>query len=156
VALDSDAVTTPEQVDALSRLAATAAGLDTNRGDVVTVSTMPFAAVAALQADDGAGFARQMELILSIARILAMLIAPIILLVAIRFILNRRGGPTDGRSGKDAAAILRATQEALPAPKAADIAQARLQQELSHLARTDPSAMAHVVRSWLQEDKALK
>ena len=40
----------------------------------------------------------------------------------------------------------------LPAPGAAEAERAKMHQELSDVARSDPAAVAQLVRTWIQED----
>lgn len=165
VALDSEAVNDPEQADAISRLVATAAGLNLARGDVVTLTSMPFS-TAERQASQAADAARQRELILTLARLFAMVLGPLGV-AAVIWLLLRRGraqpAPTITVTGHPHAQLLaaleqpaelpeEAAQRSLPPPQENPETQ-RLQKELSHIADTSPATVAMLVRTWLQEDR---
>ena len=83
------------QADAISRLVATAAGLNTDRGDLVTLTSLPFNGVTELKPLEAAEQARQFETILSIARMVAMVLGPLMVALLVWMIL-RKGRPRSG------------------------------------------------------------
>ncbi|MGE3269631.1 MAG: flagellar basal-body MS-ring/collar protein FliF [Chloroflexota bacterium] len=160
VALDSEVIADPAQADAISRLVATAAGLDTNRGDLVTLTSLPFNAVGAAKPAELAEQARQREMMLSIARMVAMVLGPLLVVGMIWMVLRRNRPKPEKPEIKEVAGDakvngqLTAEQQvaALPKPEI-DPEQARIEKELVQMAKLDPTMMANLVRSWMAEDK---
>lgn len=161
VALDSEVIADPAQADAISRLVATAAGLDTNRGDLVTLTSLPFNAVGAAKPAELAEQARQREMMLSIARMVAMVLGPLLVVGMIWMVLRRSRPKPEKPEIKDVAAnskvngALTAEQQMAALPKAPEIdpEQARIEKELQQMAKLDPQMMATLIRSWMAEDK---
>jgi flagellar M-ring protein FliF len=159
VALDSDVIADPAQADAISRLVATAAGLDTNRGDLVTLTSLPFSASGTAKPADIAEQARQREMMLSLARMVAMVLGPL-LVVGMIWLVLRRSRPKPEKpeikdvTGANGTPGLSAEQQlaALPQPEI-DPEQQRIEKELNRIARTDPALMASLIRNWMNEDK---
>lgn len=160
VALDSEVVADPAQADAISRLVATAAGLNTDRGDLVTLTSLPFSVEGRAKPAELAEAARQRETMLSLARMVAMVLGPL-LVVGLIWAVLRRGRRTSARPEitelNDAARLqspLTAAEQlaALPDP-VADSEQQRIEREVATMARNDPTMVANLIRSWLAEDK---
>lgn len=156
VALDSDTVAGVEQVDVMTRLVATAAGLDVNRGDVVTLTTLPFSPAVGAESGELAGSARQAEFALSLARILAMLIGPLIVLGIILVIMKRPAASFSVRAPQVSPALTAPVIEALPRPRSEDLSAARLQKELGAFAQSDPATVAQIVRGWMVEERGAR
>jgi flagellar M-ring protein FliF len=161
VALDSEVIADPAQADAISRLVATAAGLDTNRGDLVTLTSLPFNAVGAAKPAELAEQARQREMMLSVARMVAMVLGPLLVVGMIWLVLRRSRPKPEKPEIKEVAAAnakvngaLTAEQQlaSLPKPEI-DPEQARIEKELQQMAKLDPQMMANLIRSWMAEDK---
>jgi flagellar M-ring protein FliF len=162
VALDSEVIADPAQADAISKLVATAAGLDTNRGDLVTLTSLPFNAAGTARPADIAEQARQRETMLSLARMVAMVLGPL-LVVGMIWLVLRRSKPkaekpkiedvSDKSKNADGKALTAEQQiAALPVPDV-DPEQQRIEKELVRMAKTDPTMMANLIRSWMAEDK---
>jgi flagellar M-ring protein FliF len=160
VALDSEVIADPAQADAISKLVATAAGLDTNRGDLVTLTSLPFNAAGTAKPADIAEQARQRETMLSLARMVAMVLGPL-LVVGMIWMVLRRGRPKppkpdikDVTDKKTEGKALTAEQQiaALPVPEV-DPEQQRIEKELVRMAKNDPAMMANLIRTWMSEDK---
>lgn len=160
VALDSSVVADDKQADAIGRLVATAAGLDMNRGDAVTLTSMPFSPAVDQRAAQMAEIARQREMVLMVARTVAMIVGPLLIAALILLVLRRgrRSNPQLDISLPPALPGGRRHLEqpqarpGLPAPAPVEVERAHLQQELGNVARADPSAVAQLVRAWLAED----
>src|SRR5579875_1069967 len=171
VAIDSAVITDPQQADALSRLVATAAGLDTARGDVVTFTSLPFSPPAPVRPELAA--LRQREQLLQTLRLAALVLGPLVVVVVVWLILRRgrrreattpaiRVEPAAPPLLAPAAAVAQATEAVAAAAEAAgaltpskdDVQYANAQRELSHMARNDPEAMAGLIRAWLAEERA--
>ena len=160
VALDSEVVADPAQADAISRLVATAAGLNTDRGDLVTLTSLPFSIEGRTKPAELAEVARQRETILSLARMVAMVLGPLLVVGMIWLVLRRgRQAPAKPEITELAATpkperALTADEEyaALPEPEV-DPEQARIEKEVTTMARNDPTMVANLIRSWLAEDR---
>jgi flagellar M-ring protein FliF len=161
VALDSEVVADPAQADAISRLVATAAGLNTDRGDLVTLTSLPFSAEGRAKPAELAEAARQRETMLSLARMVAMVLGPL-LVVGLIWLVLRRGQQKPARPEisevKDDMKldrVLSAEEQvaALPEPEI-DPEQQRIEKEVVMMARNDPTMVANLIRSWLAEDRA--
>jgi flagellar M-ring protein FliF len=160
VALASDVIADPAQADAISRLVATAAGLDTSRGDLVTLTSLPFSAAGTARPADIAEQARQRETMLSLARVVAMVLGPLLVVGMIWLVLRRSRPKPEKLEIKDVqpdeldgAALPPEPQlPALPRPEI-DPEQQRIEQELVRMAKADPAMMAGLIRTWMNEDK---
>ncbi|MFN8634018.1 MAG: flagellar basal-body MS-ring/collar protein FliF [Chloroflexota bacterium] len=161
VALDSEVIADPAQADAISKLVATAAGLDTNRGDLVTLTSLPFSPAGTIKPSDVAEQARQRQMMLDIARMVAMVLGPL-LVVGMIWLVIRRNRPKTLKptitevteQEAEAQAALKAEQElaALPVPEI-DQELARVEKELVRMAKSDPAMVASLLRTWMAEDK---
>ncbi len=158
VALDSSVVADEAQANAIGKLVSTAAGLDMNRGDAVTLTSMPFSPAVDRSGVQAADAARQREMILMIARIAAMILGPL-LIAALLLTVLRRGRSRTPRIDISLPPALPGGHRlahqptaSLPAPAPVDAERAQLQQELTTVAKSDPAAVAQLVRAWMQED----
>ena len=159
VALDSGVVADDKQAEAIGRLVATAAGLDMNRGDAVTLTSTPFSPAVDQRAAQMAEIARQREMVLMVARTVAMIVGPLLIAALILLVLRRgrRSNPHLDVSLPPALPSGRRYLEqqppkgGLPAPAPIELERAHLQQELGNVARADPSAVAQLIRAWLAE-----
>lgn len=168
VALDNEAIADSAQVDAISKLVATAAGLDLQRGDVVTLTSLPFAPDQAKPPE--AGPARQLEMLLGVARTVGMVVGPLVVVILILATLRRGrqrpddqlvtvtplpGGPralADGGTENRAAARAYGAPPGRELPSREEAEAASLQRKLTGIARSDPAVVAQLIRTWLQED----
>src|SRR5205823_1532012 len=75
--------------DAISKLVATAAGLDTQRGDVVTLTSLPFSSLNDRRVTESADDARMRELVVTVSRLLAMALGPLLVSLLLWRILKR-------------------------------------------------------------------
>jgi flagellar M-ring protein FliF len=177
VALDSDVVNDVDQADAISKLVATAAGLDTQRGDVVTLTSLPFSSLNERRVGENVDDMRMREFVVTVARLLAMALGPLLVSLLLWRILKRDKRapagpiinveplPVDGTPALEAGAEAtrelpvveqrKRIQAAITAPQITEDEkqQIRLQEELTQIARAEPVAVAQLVRSWLQEDR---
>ncbi|MFN0074119.1 MAG: flagellar basal-body MS-ring/collar protein FliF [Chloroflexota bacterium] len=167
VALDSETVTDGAQADAISRLVATAAGLNTDRGDLVTLTSMPFIGAGVLKPVEAAEQARQLEMVLSVARMVAMVLGPLMVVLMIWMILRKgrpRPQPVVVNAAPASAGALTASEiveeePATPLPVREllgsgrkDPEQERVRRELQSMAESNPASVAQLIRSWLAED----
>lgn len=161
VALDSEVIADPAQADAISRLVATAAGLDTNRGDLVTLTSLPFSPAGTVKPAEIAEQARQRETMLSLARTVAMVIGPLLVVGMIWLVLRRNRPKPEKVEIKDVTenpaegskALAAEQLAALPSGPEIDPEQVRIEKELVRIAKNDPAMMASLIRTWMAEDK---
>jgi flagellar M-ring protein FliF len=176
VALDSETIANDAEADAISRLVATAAGLNTERGDLVTLTSLPFNGADDLKPMEAAEQARQFETILSIARLVAMVLGPLMVALLIWMILRKgrprpalqamqpalAGGPVavsvGALAGAEEAGSAEEELEPLPTRELMggsrqDPEQDRIRRELRAIAESNPASVAQLIRSWLTEDR---
>lgn len=174
VALDSEIVADPAQVDAISKLVATAAGLDTTRGDLVTLTTLPFNPSGEKRPMDVAEAARQREMYVSMARVSAMVVGPLLVLLMVWLILRRKRPkelkPAITVEAQGAAALPAGTSVTadgeegainesttstykLAAAAVEDPEEKRIREELMEIAEREPATVANLIRTWLQEER---
>ncbi len=156
------------QMDEVTRLVSAASGIDPARGDVLAVSRMAFYREPAT--DDAKAMADAMELerTLQFGKIGAMAIGPV-LLFALLLLLTRRS-----RSRSQPVAMLpNRTQAGIPAPavvtaigqataeqiESANLAtedprQKIVKEQVTNLVRTQPTAVADLIKNWMSEDVA--
>jgi flagellar biosynthesis/type III secretory pathway M-ring protein FliF/YscJ len=99
-------------------------------------------------------------MMLSIARMVAMVLGPLLVVGMIWMVLRRSRPKPEKPVIKDVAAngkvngALTAEQQmaSLPKPEI-DPEQARIEKELQQMAKLDPQMMATLIRSWMAEDK---
>lgn len=162
VALDSQVINDPAQADAISKLVATAAGLNPERGDVVTLTSMPFVASGGQAPAQVAEQARQREMLLTLLRLVALVVGPLLVALVIWIVLGRGRKPVVRaaiparpavEAGRQAPSKLPSEQRAAELPSAPEDSEtSRIQKELTTLAQTDPAAVAQLIRTWMQED----
>lgn len=160
VVLDQQAPVAASQVETIQQLVTTAAAIDTTRGDLITVSALPFDRTLAETEQAALSEAEQREQLLSYLRLGALALAPLLvliaLLVAIR--LARRPHPTAltpafaGGLGEETGRTV-VTEVADP-EKLLKEAQATSphQEQVEFMARKDPAMIAQLMRTWLQDE----
>jgi flagellar M-ring protein FliF len=124
VVLDSTAPVDQAQLDAIRSLVSAAVGLDPQRGDTVSVAALPFDRSASERIQKQFDDARQWDLILSAARIVAALLGPALLLLALWLTL-RRPAPRRATRTHDAATRQERARQAAGDGKAAPRDRAR-------------------------------
>lgn len=159
VVLDQQAPVAASQVDTIQQLVATAAAIDAKRGDLVTVSALPFDRTAAETEQAAFSEADKREQLLSYLRLGALIAAPLLvligLLVAVR--MARRPAATaltpayaglgDGTGQTvvtdvlDPDKLLKEAQDANPH-----------HEQIEFMARKDPAMVAQLMRTWLQDE----
>lgn len=179
VVLDAqqEADATPAQIDQVSKLVSAAAGLDPNRGDVLAVSSIAYNKDAFASDTRAMDEAQQWEKNLQLAKIGAMAIGPVLLLMLL-LVATRRG-----RSVRDATSPgsvrahqlrqLRQTwqneiadggvivsigasdtsQVDIPKLGAEDPRQRLVKDQVTTLVKSKPDAVAELIKTWMSEDK---
>jgi flagellar M-ring protein FliF len=161
-AVDSTIIGDVEQFDAISRLIATAAGLDVNRGDLVTLTSLPFAPTPTQPEVPTAEWAQRAEAILTGVRIGTMVLGPLIMLLLIRLILRGKSSPraplvlplAPMEDRLERSDPVRALPNRTRDPES--LPQTRMHEEVQAFARAEPAAVAQIVRTWLREDQAVQ
>jgi flagellar M-ring protein FliF len=160
VVLDQQAPVAASQVETIQQLVATAAAIDTKRGDLVTVSALPFDRTLAETEQAALSEAEQREQLQSYLRLGALALAPLLvliaLLVAVR--LARRphptalvpafaGGPVE-ETGRTVVTEVTDPEKLLKEAQAANPHQ----EQVEFMARKDPAMIAQLMRTWLQDE----
>jgi flagellar biosynthesis/type III secretory pathway M-ring protein FliF/YscJ len=162
VVLDQTTVD-PTQIDAIRTALSTAAGVDTqNRGDQIAVTAIPFNNTELVQQQAAANDASQQAQILTYAHLAALVLGPILLLVALRFVIGRgkaKEGPKTASSPRanEAAAAPVAPVAPRPRPVAAqppvDPERAHVHDQIQQLASSNPGTLASLIQTWIEEDR---
>jgi flagellar M-ring protein FliF len=168
VLIDETAVT-EEQVTAIEKMVATAAGVDAARGDTVNITRLPFDTTAATAADESAKVAQAAE---SQAEMMSMArTAAIVLVILIALFLAYRSAKSARKEtaipiniGELQSASRSMTQLSVEGgmPQESIMATAALprasgpEHELSTIADQRPQEVANVLRAWLAESKGRK
>ncbi len=162
VAVLLDGVTNQNELRQLRAAVIAAAGLNLARGDVLSISSVPFDNSTAIAAAAAATAQQQQALILSIARWAALVIVPLVLLFLLRRMLVsarvKRFNELDEpgleviEEGQGPAALTALTgandMAAIAAPR--DSAARRTMVEL---AREKPELVAGLIGQWIEEDR---
>lgn len=171
VAVMVNANLTPQQREAIQNTVATAAGIDTRRGDQITVTGMPFNTAmvdamrqaAAEQRDAERGTMRNYLIAAGVVALIALVL----------YLRSRRrpefeeleGMPLPGTiavAGAGAAAVAMASPPPLPEPTLSrhrvrdktpdELERERLEQEVQTLSQARPEDVAALLKTWLAED----
>jgi flagellar M-ring protein FliF len=164
VLIDEEAVS-EEQVAQIEEMVATAAGVDAERGDTVSITRMPFDTSADEEADKEAqaqaGAAAQSELFSLIRTVLIVVVVIVALFLGYRSSKSARRLTMSPISFEDLPEALRptvlATQAAAPVEEERPAALVRppsAQEELGKVANDHPEEIALVLRTWLNESKS--
>ena len=171
VAADSDSFSS-DDIQKISDLVGAAAGIDAKRGDVLTVTLVPFdktARTAEAEATD------QTSQIMETVKAVAPLAGPVLLFLMLLIFLRRPGSSTGNRvisvkvpAGVTADQIERyrmtagksglgAAEEPMaieaPRPTERDLERQRVQQQIATLAHDNPQMLTQLIQTWIEEDK---
>ncbi len=164
---------TPEQVataktrsDAILAAISTAAGIDTaGRGDQITVTPLPFNREQLELTQKAMEETARTDQMVSYGRIGALVLSPLILLVALWFILGRparssKGGAVSrlgAAAGATAGGSDRSPLPAMPKapqrPIAEDPQKVYIRDQISGLAKSNPATVAQLIQTWMDEDR---
>jgi flagellar M-ring protein FliF len=157
VAVVLNGVNSTAEIASLRQAVSAAAGLVPARGDVLTITSVPFDSSADNAAATAAAAQAQRDMILNIVRWLALIVVPLVLL----FLLRRLLLPSRLRKyNADALANLQVLEDqagqlhssdtlvALPSPR--DV----MRDSLTQLAREKPEIVAGLIGQWIDEDRA--
>jgi flagellar biosynthesis/type III secretory pathway M-ring protein FliF/YscJ len=102
--------------------------------------------------------ARMMETALSVGRIVAMVLGPLIVLFFIRQMLRDKSPRSRviplAAAGRSPEQLEAQRTPAIPVRNLRDAEHAHVQEEVQAFARSEPAAVAEIVRTWLREDQA--
>ena len=138
---------------------ATAVGLNPQRGDQLSLTSVPFDTTAARQAATVAQQAQQQAFILDLARWAALIVVPLILLFLLRRLL-RAGRPQPGTvSVVEQTPLLDGSGPVLlPSPEPAlsteQLRRLQMQKDLIDMARDNPQEVAALISSWVDEGRS--
>jgi flagellar M-ring protein FliF len=149
-----------------------AAGIDPNRGDILTVTSLAFNRDELLATQTAMADAAQKEQLMSYLHLAALVIGPVLMLVALFFILGRRRKRT---ALATAALALNAAQPKLievtelappTAARAAKLAAANgqaigtedpqklyVREQIQMLGKSNPATVAQLIQTWMDEDR---
>ncbi|MGH2344695.1 MAG: flagellar basal-body MS-ring/collar protein FliF, partial [Chloroflexota bacterium] len=154
VAVVLDGVSNAKEIASIRQAVKAAVGLQTARGDQLSITSMPFDQSAAKQAAADQASQQQRELILSIARWAALIIVPLILLFLLRRLLvpaRLRAYDDEARGGVQ---VIEHRDELVGAVPVAALpgAHMQLRQSLAEVARDKPEVLAGMIGRWIEED----
>jgi flagellar M-ring protein FliF len=180
VVVDSGKNASSSQIADITKLVSAAAGVDTTRGDVIAVSSLPFNRDS-IEADlKSMQDAAQFDKYMSLGKVGAMALGPVLLLVLL-FMLTRRGKSKQMRGGKQLkgggkrpqlagpaaagalggnvditmSAIAQAEEKpppSFPKPIQEDPQHKFIREQVTNLAKMQPEAVADMIKSWQHED----
>ncbi len=151
----NDGTVTAAQLENLRQVVAAAAGIDPNRGDTLTVTTLPFQprpeeAAASTPPTD-------LERTLAYGRLAALVVAPLALILLVFLLLRRTrtyyAVPAPAPAPPPAATVDTGTEESelrageQPVPLAPGYVE-----QLTGIARQRPEVIAQVIQGWLSEE----
>lgn len=177
VVLDGPAQADATQIENITKLVSAAAGIDTARGDVLAVSSIPFDRSAFASDAKAMEEKQQWETYLQLGRIGAMIIGPVLLLLLFYLVVFRRrpagsysvrqlphnikpglAGPAaiaaiGQASGVETQSLEKPVEDFQAQPVVAEDPQHRfLREQVTGLVRTKPEVVAELVQNWLKED----
>jgi flagellar M-ring protein FliF len=160
VVLDQQAPVAASQVDTIQQLVTTAAGIDPKRGDLITVSALPFDRTQVETEQVALAEAARQEQLLTYLRLGALIGVPLLVLIALLIAVRMGRRPASMALAPVAAGALGGpgrvvvTDVTDPGQFVKDSqAASPNQQQVEFLARKDPAMIAQMVRTWLQEDE---
>jgi flagellar M-ring protein FliF len=149
-----------------------AAGIDPNRGDILTVTSLAFNRDELLATQTAMADATQKEQLMSYLHLAALVIGPVLMLVALFFILGRRRKRTalaTATLALNAAQpkLIEVTELAPPtAARAAKLAAANgqvigtedpqklyVREQIQMLGKSNPATVAQLIQTWMDEDR---
>lgn len=160
--LVDEAVVAPEQVASIEQMVSTAAGIDAARGDLVTVTALPFDVPDVVEAEENlaeqqaAAVASEQQMSMIRTAIIGFVIL-IALFLAFRSTRKARrevSTPIDIAALKSAAAPaeLEYVEPEVAAPVPIDAASVTALDELSAVADSNPEDIARILQGWLADE----
>jgi flagellar M-ring protein FliF len=155
-----------------------AAGIDQTRGDVLTVTALAFNRDELLATQVALADAAQKEQLMSYLHLGALVLGPLLLLVALFIILSRGRKKTVSQAARVAAEAIAAAAEikdvepvnpavvipgakpgakpgvaVVTAPIAEDAQKAYYREQIQQLGKSNPATVAQLIQTWMDEDR---
>lgn len=159
VVVDSEALEDPSHLEEITSLVFSAAGMDRERGDNITVTSLPFKSGISEADIQAVEEATSQDRTMTMIRTAAMVLGPLLLLLILRLMLRRSAGQAGVRVLPPASRRLRAARSAegeplaLPSLPEGNRRQAMLGNQMMALARNDASTLSQLIDTWVEEDK---
>lgn len=161
--LVDDAVVQPDQIPALEEMIRTAAGFDAERGDLVTVTALPFSApILAEVGEDLAEAAaaaeaseQQMSMIRTGIMAFVILIALFLAYRSTRKARREVSTPIDIDALRAGPSNELGAGDAMAMPKPLDPASINALDELSEIADRNPEDVAKILQGWLADERQM-
>jgi flagellar M-ring protein FliF len=169
VAVILDSQVSQQQLTNLKQAISAAVGVDSVRGDTLTITSMPFDQNYIKDQEKAMADAQQEEMIFNGARIAGMVLVPILVLLFLRFLFKPKKAKK-GKKGKGEVDLPQIPERmsmsgssrqgqlatAMVPPEHLLMEGQRrrmMQQQVGGLARQQPAAIAQVIQTWLAEDE---
>jgi flagellar M-ring protein FliF len=165
----------PAMIQSVQNAINAAAGIDTTRGDVLTVTALAFNRDEILTAQTAMTDAAQKEQLMSYAHLAALALGPLLMLVMLFFILGRgrkKTGAEKAAAAVEAAAakIVTVPEIAVPVaplsrlgkpiasftqppPIAEDPQKVYIREQIQALGKSNPATVAQLIQTWMDEDR---
>lgn len=161
--LVDDSVVQPDQIPALEEMIRTAAGFDAERGDLVTVTALPFSVpVVAEDGEDLAATAaaavaseQQMSMIRTGIIAFVILIALFLAYRSTRKARREVSTPIDIDALRSGSSAALGAGDAMAMPKPLDPASINALDELSEIADRNPEDVAKILQGWLADERQM-
>ena len=154
VLLDGQSLPEDLSLEAVQELVATAAGLDSTRGDRVTITKASFNAGQPELAAQAFEQTEQREMVLDLAQTGGLALTPVLLLALLAFFLRRSFRPVGQPTRRQMLPrALAAEEPAAPIPILEDPQTRAVRQQVSTLAKDEPAMVSALINTWLDEDR---
>jgi flagellar M-ring protein FliF len=157
VAVVLDQVQSPAELASIRQAVTAAAGLNPARGDLLSITSVPFDTSAATAAARAQATQQQNALILNIVRWAALLIVPLVLLfLLLRVLAPARRKTTDVEGYSRVRVVEESDLELEAAQPIASLPpgpETVARQTVAEIAREKPEILAGVIARWIDEDR---
>jgi flagellar M-ring protein FliF len=162
----------PALIQSVQTAVNAAAGIDTTRGDVLSVTALAFNRDELVSAQASMTEAAQKDQLMSYARIGALALGPLLMIVVLFFMLGRGRKKTGAEKAamalEEAVAKTAAEAPAAPTPImppsrpgkpamaqpiAEDPQRAYIREQIQALGKSNPATVAQLIQTWMDEDR---
>ncbi len=152
IAVVLDSQVPQDQVAQIEKLVSAAAGIDTKRGDQLTVATVPFDRTALEEEKKAMQEAQRQETIFNYAK-LGGTVLSIILLLGFIFMIFRARSKRRALEARFAPPppVITEVEDQRALQEARRLQQIR--EQVANLAKSEPALVAHVIQAWMSEDQ---
>jgi flagellar M-ring protein FliF len=151
-----------------------AAGINASRGDVLTVTSLPFNRQELVTAQTEMEQAAQKQQLMDYVHLGALAVGPLLMIIILFFLLRRgrKRGAAEIVSGADAAAtpkVIELVEKSAPAvvvpgrmsrlaagiaqPITEDPQKAYIREQIQVLGKSNPATVAQLIQTWMDEDR---